>query len=656
MLRKKNGNPFGPASWGLKNYYIDQKGASLDWSEDIVYSKAKTQSSAPSVPTDYLNSKKIRIWLLVLLFGLGFLFLRLVYLQIFENQQYKVVAEGNRVRVRDIKAVRGVIYDRNRNLLVKNIPSFSLAVVPVDLPKEKEKRQEIIKQLSFFSGKTEDEISQLILSSPAYSYQPVIIQENLNQDQAFLTKIESYSYPGVVLLTNSVRQYLDTGNIKSLSHLFGYVGKLNQKELDSYLDNGYAFDDYIGKAGIELSEESVLKGKNGSEYVEVDALGKTKKNLAYQKPEMGKNLVLTIDKELQNQVEISLKRVLAAHAKKKGAAIVLNPNNGEILAMVSLPAFDNNLFSLGGKSEDFLKLLEDPNQPLFSRAISGEYPSGSTFKLVMAAAALQEGIINIRTSFNSVGGIAVSRWFFPDWKAGGHGWTNVIKALAESVNTFFYIIGGGYNDFSGLGIEKIKKYAELFGLNKTLGIELPAEADGFLPSPEWKEENKKEQWYIGDTYHLSIGQGDLLATPLQVACWTGFFASNGNLYQPHVVKEIFDSSSVQATEPKVLRSNFIDSENIKIVNQGLRQAVLSGSARSLADLPISVAAKTGTAEWSTKNLPHAWITAFAPYDKPEIVVTVLVEEGGEGSSVALPVAKDILYWWATNRKSAGVDK
>jgi penicillin-binding protein 2 len=363
---------------------------------------------------------------------------------------------------------------------------------------------------------------------------------------------------------------------------------------------------------------------------------------------------LTIDAELQRVAEESLKRVLHTYKKKRGAVIALDPRSGEILALVSLPGYDNNLFSKSISKEAFDVLINDPDKPLYSRAISGEYPPGSTFKLIIGAAALQEKLVTESTGFNSVGGIYVDKWFFPDWKAGGHGWTNITKALAESVNTYFYTVGGGYQDQKGLGIEKIKEYGEKFGLSKPLGIDLPNEAGGFLPSEAWKEENKKEMWYIGDTYHAAIGQGDLLVTPLQIAAWTSVFANGGTLYKPHLVREILDPDNNLITEvkPIVLNQDFISPENVKIVNRGLRQTVTAGSAKGLANLPVLTAAKTGTAQWSSSKDPQAWITTFAPYDDPRIVVMVLVEEGGEGSRVSLPVAHDILNWWAI-REQAG---
>jgi penicillin-binding protein 2 len=280
------------------------------------------------------------------------------------------------------------------------------------------------------------------------------------------------------------------------------------------------------------------------------------------------------------------------------------------------------------------------------RALSGTYPSGSTIKPMIAAAALEEGIINQNTTFLSTGGIYYDKWFFPDWKAGGHGLTNVRRALAESINTFFYIIGGGYKDFNGLGVEKMKKYVELFGLGNKLGIDLPSEAPGLIPDQEWKEKVKKEEWYIGDTYHFAIGQGDVLVTPLQMAFATSVFANGGTLYSPHVVKEIIsDVSGPTFVKPQVIRENFIDKKNIEIVRQGLRQAVTSGSATKLQNLKVSSAGKTGTAEGATGRPPHAWFTGFAPYFDSEIVITVLVEEGGEGSGIAQDVSFEFLNWY-----------
>jgi penicillin-binding protein 2 len=357
-------------------------------------------------------------------------------------------------------------------------------------------------------------------------------------------------------------------------------------------------------------------------------------------------LVLSVDYDLQKKSEEILTAEMDRLKLKKGAVIVMDPNNGEIISLVSLPAYNNNLFSGGIKTEEYEKLIKDANQPLFDRAIAGEYPSGSTVKMVVAAAALQEKVISEKTSVFSSGGLRVGIWFFPDWKAGGHGWTDVRKALADSVNTFFYYIGGGYESFTGLGIDRLVKYFRLFGLGDKTGIDLPNEAMGFVPSKEWKEKVRDEKWYIGDTYHLAIGQGDLLVTPLQIARWTAFFANSGKIVSPHLVKKILDENGNSAEEiiPEV-KQGIIDPYNVEVVRQGMRRAVTAGSAKRMQDLPVETAAKTGTAQWSTVKDPHAWFTAFAPYKDPEIVVTVLVEEGKEGSQVALTVAHEIVKYY-----------
>ena len=315
--------------------------------------------------------------------------------------------------------------------------------------------------------------------------------------------------------------------------------------------------------------------------------------------------------------------------------------------MVSLPAYNNNLFAKGIGQEDYNILINHPDNPLFNRAISGEYPSGSTIKPVWVAAALEERVVSENTTFLSTGGISIGQWFFPDWRAGGHGRVDARRAIAESVNTYFYNIGGGYEGFQGLGVDRLVNYGKLFGLGKQTGIDLAGEASGFLPSRAWKEEYKGESWYIGDTYHFAIGQGDLLTTPLQVAMFTSVFANGGKLYRPHFIKEILtgnDEPFGQANNEPV-REGFISPYNIHVIREGMRQTVTAGSARSLQIIPAKVAGKTGTAQWSSKHDTHAWFTGFAPYDNPELAITILIEEGGEGSDAAVPVVREYLKWY-----------
>jgi len=333
--------------------------------------------------------------------------------------------------------------------------------------------------------------------------------------------------------------------------------------------------------------------------------------------------------------------------------LAIDPRNGGILALVSIPSFDNNLFAQGISKKELTDLEKDPNEPFLNRALLGQYPPGSVIKPLIAAAALEEKIISPYQSINCTGAITIFNEYnpeivyrFPDWKT--HGLTNIIKAIAQSCNVFFYTVGGGYNDIEGLGVDRIKKYLEYFGLGEETGIDLPNEEKGLIPDEEWKKMAKQgEEWYLGDTYHLSIGQGDILVTPLQMAMALSSIANGGILYQPQITDKIIDldGNLVKNISTKIIKKDFINLDNIKVVQEGMRQAVIDGSAVSLSSLSIDVAGKTGTAQFGNKGETHAWFIGYAPYENPEIVIAVLVEAGGEGHKSAVPVAKEILKWY-----------
>jgi len=619
----------------------------LGWTEDSFTSGAGQRE----VIGRTFNFSKLRIaglFIAIFIFGLiG----RVAWLQIAKGDYYYSLAEGNRIRIERVEAKRGVIYDRNLNPLVRNKANFLLYFIPIDLPKDKKEENKIISEISKTLGNLPvEEINNKLAGiklNTLEAYQPVFIADNIPYEKAMLLYLAADNMPGVFLTNKTGREY----NLYafSLSHLLGYTGKINEQELAKAGDE-YSPIDYIGKTGIEYFWENELKGESGKKNIEVDALGKEKKIISQTEPKDGNNLVLSLDIKLQKKLEDTMSAYLKKMNLTKGSAVIMDPNNGEILAMVSLPAFNSNVFARGISTEEYQKLLDSPDNPLFNRAVSGEYASGSTIKPVISIAALEEKIIDENTSFLSTGGIRIGEWFFPDWKAGGHGVTNVRKAIAESVNTFFYYIGGGYQDFVGLGVEKIVKYAKLFGLGAQTGIDLPGESAGFLPTEEWKEKTKGEKWYIGDTYHLAIGQGDFLVTPLQVANYTAVFANGGSLYQPHLLKGILSGNDkfIREVEVVPVRKNFVSNYNMNVVRQGMRQTVTSGSARSLSTLPVEVAGKTGTAQWSSQKANHAWFTGFAPYKNPQIVITILVEEGVEGSTIAVPIAKEVLEWYFAN--------
>lgn len=601
-------------------------------------------------------------WILILVISI--LFFRTVYLQIIKGEEYYQLAENNRLRVYHIQSPRGIIYDRKNVPLVKNIPNFSLYLTPVDYPKDPQERQKILNKIKNNLNFNEESqtLYEKILTIPTTKkeyYQPQLLVNRINYEEAIKLKIQSFYLPGISVEVNNQREYLTNRETEqnptlcnSLSHILGYVGKVSPEEYLEVNKLGYLYSDIIGKTGLEKFYEKELRGKYGKKQIEVDSRGKEKKIIAQEDLIKGNNLVLSIDLKVQEKLEELLRNTLKKEKLKKAVGIVSDPNDGSIIALVSLPSYNNNDFARGIEKNKYQELLNDSTQPLYNRAISGEYPSGSVIKPIIAIAALEEKIINQTTSFISSGGIRINQWFFPDWASGGHGQTNVYKAISQSVNTFFYIIGGGYKNFKGLGVYKMVEYGQKFGLSKKTNIDLPGEKSGFLPTPEWKKNAKNEPWYIGDTYHMAIGQGDVLVTPLQVNNYMAAFANGGTLYQPQIVKYIINSKTGEKKEilPQVLNANFVEQKNLNIIRQALRQTVTTGSGRLLNSLPIEVAGKTGTAQFSNTKKPHAWFSGFAPFNQPKIAFTILFEEGGEGSEVAVPVAKDFLEWYFTEEK------
>ncbi len=629
----------------------------LTWVEEsfTISDNNKKQKIGNSYLGTSIKKKKIVILAFFIFICVMIILGRLIYLQIIKGNFYYTLAENNRIRLNPIAAERGIIYDRNHKSLLQNVPNFSLNLIPQNLPTDENKRQEIIKQVVAAGNIEEKQIYELLNKYGSYSYASLILKENLDYDSALKLYIKNAELPGITISKGSKRKYLISNNgtsTLSLSHILGYVSKLNEQEYADLKNNGYLLFDNIGKTGLEKIYEKELRGIYGQQKIEVDAKGRETNILAEDSPIPGNNLILSLDLEAQTKMEQLIKEALNKKNKQRAAAIALNPQDGSILALVSWPAFDNNDFAGGIEQKKYEDYLNDIDNPLFNRAISGTYPSGSTIKLILVAAALQEKIITPQTVFLSVGGLSVGTWFFKDWQAGGHGITNATKAIAWSVNTFFYYIGGGYENFVGLGVDKISQYMRYFNLAKKTGIDLPGEETGFIPSKTWKENVKKEQWYVGDTYNLSIGQGDLLVTPLQVAAWTSTIANNGKNIQPHLVEKIENSLNLKTTKIKYNETTVpIDYKNIFVVQQGMRECVTGGSCQQLQYLPFASAGKTGTAQWNNNNKQnHAWFTAFAPFNNPQIVVTVLVEEGEEGASVAMPVAYEFLKWWGEKYK------
>ena len=594
------------------------------------------------------NNKKVNLGLILSILAIIFLGLifRTFSLQILNTNYYQNLASGNKLRRIYITPSRGIIVDRNGKKLAYNQAAFNLIILPIDLPQDKKERGKLYQ---IFVNDLKIDVKTDVEKAIALKIQDELtFPLEISQADALVFKEKYAAFAGFALEQREKRTYAP-----DLSHILGYLGKINDTEWETYRKNNYLLFEWIGKAGLEKQYESELRGTPGAKEVEVDALGKTKKTLARIDPQAGSNLKLTLDYKLQQETKEILARNLAGRNITKGAAVILDPRNGGILSLVSLPDYDNNLFI--APKEDLNQILQSQDQPLFNRVISGLYPSGSTIKPVIASAGLQEGLINATTTFDCQGFLKVINQYDPSiiyyYKDNAvHGLTNVYKALAESCNVFFYTVGGGYGGFPGLGIERLDKYLNIFGLGRKTNIDLPGEEAGLVPTPEWKENNKHEPWYLGDTYHLSIGQGDFLVTPLQVARYTMAIANRGTLFEPHLVQEIIDNAS--KTKKKLASKGEkipVSENNLEIVRQGMQQAVLSGSAHQLKSLNVSSAAKTGTAEDPLGGEPYGWFTVFAPYDNPEIVVTVMFEHGGEGYYSAEPTAKEILEYWQNNR-------
>lgn len=569
---------------------------------------------------------------------------RSAWLQLVQGEEFIRLSDNNRLRKETLYAKRGIIKDRNGIILAENTPRFQVVMTPTLLPRDTELLQEQLSTVARVLGMSVHELTPFTQSTSTIFDESFVIAEDVRYDQALSFAILQPQLQAFELQVAARRKYPVSSTISSLSHLLGYVGTITQEEFTEYKMDGYTRIDTLGKTGLEKKYESLLKGVKGHRTYEVDSKGRQGVLVAELQPKEGEDLVLGIDSELQREAERALQEQMIPAKTQRGAVIAMDPRDGTILALVSLPAYDNNIFAGKVSSTLYQALLRDENRPLFARAWQGSYPSGSTVKIVNSVAALAEGVVTPATSILSSGGIRIGQWFFPDWKAGGHGATNVRRAIAWSVNTFYYTVGGGYGDIAGLGVEKLTKWMKAFGLSEKTGIDLTGEHEGFVPTEDWKLKNKNERWYVGDTYNLSIGQGDLLVTPLQVAAYTAAIANGGYRIVPHVKKDI---SGPTRSEHRLAEESIIHT-----VQQGMRDCVEYGSCRRLSALPFEVAGKTGTAQWATDKPYHAWFTSYGPYESPELVITVLLEEGGEGSSYAVPVADRIWrFWWDKRKKS-----
>ena len=592
----------------------------------------------------------LRSFFFLVLLILGAFFVATFKLQVFENKKYVALAQQNKFINRSIQAIRGVIYDSKGNQLVFNKLSFDLVYRKSEIPDEEKniifQGVADILRINLFDlqEKIDDSESSVVL-----------ILENLDYQTLVLLETKKEEIKGFSVEKNTTRDYRDG---QTYSQLIGYTNRITAEELSKSLED-YSSIDYVGRAGLENQYEEYLRKNPGKLQIERDALGNEISRQIISLPQSGNSLVLWLDSDLQKKSEEVLQGTIDRIKAKSGAIVALDPQSGGVLALVSLPSFDNNLFNKGADVEALKKILNDKSQPLFNRAIAGQFPTGSTIKPLEAAAALEEKLISPYKTINCQGQITVPHRYDPeiiytykDWRT--HDITDMRKAIAESCNVYFYTIGGGYGNQKGLGPSRIKQYLELFGWGDKTKIDLPGEGTGFIPSPEWKKETRGQSWLDGDTYNLSIGQSDLIITPLQVATAFAAIANGGTLYQPQVVKEIIDEDKniVESLSPKITRQNFISPENLEIVREGMRWAVTGensphASSITLNSLPVTAAAKTGTAQIPTPDHYDNWVTVFAPYDNPQIVITVILEDVANVQVAALPVAKEILEWYFT---------
>ena len=620
----------------FKNSYLKKNKSEIEPEEILLDRKLAMKLETP------LKNNGFLIIFTVSILILGLFWSRAFWLQIKNGDYYASRSNKNSIRFYHSRPPRGIIYDVNHQAITANSPDFSLLIIPADLPKPVDELNKWIGQLAKIIKKDNSEIENFIKNLNKNSTEPVLFKSNLDRETLLSLETNSTVLPAIFINKETRRDYNDGGYF---SHVIGYVGRVSSGDLNN--DSYYSILDFIGKDGLEAQYEKELRGLPGKIAVSVNSENAILKTLIAKEAMPGNNLELSIDGDLQKLLTNAINAKMIQTNSTAAAAVVLNVKSGEIIALVSLPSFDFN-------SQAYGEIIKDKNKPLFNRAISGFYPAGSTIKPFVASAALAENIIDPNSKIDdTLGYIKIENQYDPDivytyrdWKA--HGFVDMRRAIAVSANVYFYVIGGGYKNIKGLGIDRIKKYLNIFGFGSNLGIDLPGESSGLIPDPSWKKLVKNEGWFTGDTYNVSIGQGDTIITPLQLASAIGAIANGGTLWRPKLVLKITDNSNniIREFKPEPIKTNIVDESKLKVVREGLRGAITEGSAYLLNDLPIKVAGKTGTAQvTNTFRKTNAWFTGFAPYDNPEIALAIIVEGAGEGSTAAVPVAKEVFYWY-----------
>ncbi|MCL2720132.1 MAG: penicillin-binding protein 2 [Treponema sp.] len=562
---------------------------------------------------------RINIFLVLLAVVFIIYSIRLFSMQILSGEIHQRRAQEISRRTYIIPTQRGEIYDRNFSKpFVINRDTFAVTITPAEVPRGR--IDEVLDSLSEILNIPADDIRGRLPSQYLQLYQPVEIASNVPFANIAALAERKNNLPGISWHIKSVRNYVDVG---SLSHILGYVGDITRDELTTLYNLGYQMGDMIGKSGIERQYDELLRGEKGFETRTVDSRGRRiagLENINRVSPVMGKNLVLTIDADLQTLVE-------KAVGPQNGAAVVMRPSTGEILAMVSYPWYDPNIFT-DGLAADFRALLDDPSRPFINRAIQSSYPPASTFKIVMSTSILSENVYQPEQSVLCRGMMNYGNRNWHCWNRAGHGRLNLRGALWHSCNIYYMTVGR-----DNLGIERIINTARDFGYGKLTGIDLPGEAEGLVPTPQWKERRFHERWVLGDTMNVSIGQGFMLVTPLQMCNMVSMIVNNGTIYKPHVLKEVRDpiTNAIESVvSPEVIHKSNINPSVFEFVRQDMRSVVTQGTAQYPLNMrTVQIAGKTGTAEIGLSDRWHSWFTAFAPFNstnpEEQIVVTVIIE-------------------------------
>jgi penicillin-binding protein 2 len=586
------------------------------------------------------STKRDIVYKIFVIFIFLSLILRMMYLQLYRGDKYAYLAEKNRFKLKKIESPRGKIYDKNGKLVVTNGAGYRLVYL-----KERDNNPEIVKEISEVTGYDEEFIKKRIKNGEIFPYtRENVLVESLDEETAHKLMEKIIDYPYLQVQTYSKRRYLyDT----TASHSIGYVKKISEKEYEKLKDEGYSPRDIIGKDGLERTYDKELQGEDGYEYIEVNAFNRVQRRVAEEKvPVPGKNLYMTLDMELQQYMEEQFKE-----DKRVGAFIAMDPKTGELITMVSYPTYSLNMFSSQILNEDWQKIINDPGRPLTNKTIAGEYPPGSVFKVVSAISFLENGIDPKEKYLDRNGYYEIGKWRWRAWKAGGHGYVDMKKSIVESANPYYYRLA------DQIGHKPIVETAHIFGLGEKTGIDIPGEKRGILPDVEWKKKVIGSGWYKGDTILLSIGQGYLTVTPLQIAVLYAAIANKGYTYSPHLAKSLVDFSGEKVEEvlgKKHEIKNF-PKKYYDILNDALIATVAqnNGTTKILRRKDITVAAKSGSAQNAHSKTTHAWVAGYFPAEDPEIVFTVVLEGAGGGGAMGGAMAKKFIdkYMEIKNREN-----